>query len=225
MLFTYLLEKLVVLFGLTKFETPERMKRLDAPIFKSALGWICLLAGVVFSEAWAQSSAVIQEQNESKIYLKIDPMLLQSDLDNLFNQVNNLTLNVGSITWSDVLNNGDTPGRNVNFFGFHAFGLGDLTAGGTLSADSLVLLKDATIAGGLKVNQNVIIDRNLYVDSVRNNPATDLILFSSEDFRLDVDTDIYIDAGDDFDITTNDRFSVVADDSVYIGVDASGDAA
>ena len=173
---------------------------------------------------FAQSSAVTQEQNGSKVYLKIDPQFLRSDLDNLFSQTNNLSLQLASTTWADILTNGTSPGVDVNFSGFHAFGLGDLTAGGTLTADSLVLLKDASIAGGLAVNLNVIIEQSLYVDSVRNNPSTDLTLFSNEDFKLDVNTDIFMDAGDDFDITTNDRFSVVADDSVYIGVDASGDA-
>jgi uncharacterized protein (TIGR02145 family) len=178
----------------------------------------------VASEAWAQSTAVTQEQNGSKVYLKIDPQFLQSDLDSLFYKVNLLNASISNISWASALNNGATPGRNVDFFGFDALGLEDLTAAGTLSADSLVLLKDASIAGGLTVNQNVTINQNLYVDSVRNNPSTDLTLFSSEDFKLDVSADIILDAGDDLYIYTNDRFIVDADDSVFVGVDATGDA-
>jgi uncharacterized protein (TIGR02145 family) len=200
------------------------MKRLVAFTFKSALGLVCLFACVVASEAWAQSTAVTQEQNGSKVYLKIDPQFLQSDLDSLFYKVNLLNASISNISWASALNNGATPGRNVDFFGFDALGLEDLTAAGTLSADSLVLLKDASIAGGLTVNQNVTINQNLYVDSVRNNPSTDLTLFSSEDFKLDVSADIILDAGDDLYIYTNDRFIVDADDSVFVGVDATGDA-
>jgi uncharacterized protein (TIGR02145 family) len=142
----------------------------------------------------------------------------------LFYKVNLLNASISNISWASALNNGATPGRNVDFFGFDALGLEDLTAAGTLSADSLVLLKDASIAGGLTVNQNVTINQNLYVDSVRNNPSTDLTLFSSEDFKLDVSADIILDAGDDLYIYTNDRFIVDADDSVFVGVDATGDA-
>lgn len=149
---------------------------------------------------------------------------MRSDLDSLFYQVNLLNASISNISWASALNNGATPGRNVDFFGFDALGLEDLTAAGTLSADSLVLLKDASIAGGLTVNQNVTINQNLYVDSVRNNPSTDLTLFSSEDFKLDVSADIILDAGDDLYIYTNDRFIVDADDSVFVGVDATGDA-
>lgn len=84
----------------------------------------------------------------SKVYLELDLHLLEAELDALNNQASGSQ----NLTWSSVLSNGNSPGVDVNFSGYDAMGIGDVSATGTVAADSLVLNKDATIAGRLQVS-------------------------------------------------------------------------
>ena len=113
--------------------------------------------------AQAQSSAVVQHGNGSKIFLKIDAHLLRSNLDTLFTKAADLQNQINTLSWADVLTNGTSPGVDVDFFGYSALGLGQVTTTGTVTADSLVLNKDASVAGRLVVSDVVSFGDSLLV--------------------------------------------------------------
>gem|GEM_PF-1824885 len=96
---------------------------------------------------WGQQNAVVSETSGSRVYLEMSLPALQSNLDTLFAR----SAQASSLTWSDVLANGGSPGVDVAFNGFSASGIGDLAASGTVTADSLVLNKDADLLGRLSI--------------------------------------------------------------------------
>lgn len=96
---------------------------------------------------WGQQNAVVSETSGSRVYLEMSLPALQSNLDTLFAR----SAQGSSLTWSDVLANGGSPGVDVAFNGFSASGIGDLAASGTVTADSLVLNKDADLLGRLSI--------------------------------------------------------------------------
>lgn len=117
------------------------------------------------SLAWSQSNyqQVVTATGEgNKVYLEVNALHLQQSIDSIFSQLTPDNLG-GSNDWSDVLGNGNNPGMDVNFSSYDAYGMGDLTASGTLTADSLVLGKDATIAGGLSVTGVTSLGDSLHV--------------------------------------------------------------
>lgn len=89
---------------------------------------------------------VVQSVHGNRVFLEINPGNLQVTLDSITS-----SLSSENFKWSNVLTNGASPGMDVNFFGYDALGLGQVTTTGTFTGDSLVLVKDATIAGRLSV--------------------------------------------------------------------------
>lgn len=112
----------------------------------------------------AQQNAVITDQQGSKVYLKLDTKLLQGDLDTLYAETSSLQTQITNRNWADVLAAGATPGMHVDFFGFEALGLGAVTTEGTFTGDSLVLQKDATVAGRLDVSNVTSLGDSLLVE-------------------------------------------------------------
>jgi hypothetical protein len=92
---------------------------------------------------WGQQNAVVSETAGNRVYLEMSLPTLQSNLDTLFARCSQAS----SLNWSDVLANGGSPGVDVAFNGFSASGIGDLAASGTVTADSLILNKDAALFG------------------------------------------------------------------------------
>ena len=91
---------------------------------------------------------------------------LRANLDTLFAASANANASLQNLSWSDVLQNGTTPGVDVDFFGYDASGLGNITTSGTVTGDSLVLNKDATISGKLDVSNVVAFGDSLNVTGV-----------------------------------------------------------
>ena len=101
------------------------------------------------STMWGQQSAVSTEISGNRVYLEMNLSGLQADLDTLFARTSSSSSS--SLTWSDVLSNGGTPGMDVNFNGYDALGLENVFANGRVTADSLVVNLDAEIAGRLNL--------------------------------------------------------------------------
>ena len=124
-----------------------------------ALSTLCVL---FTSNAQAQSTGWRVTESKvvgSKVYLDLDLRLLEDQLEILHNGLTS----AASATWGDVLSNGGNPGMDVNFSGYDANGIADVTATGTITADSLVLNKDADITGRLNVTNVVTLSDSLKV--------------------------------------------------------------
>ncbi len=112
----------------------------------------------------AQQSAVKHLVEGSRTYFRIDPALLRSDLDTLYFEAAALNEQLGNYAWADALGNGTNPGVDVDFFGYEIKGAGGVTTSGTFGGDSLVLNKDAEIAGRLEVVGVATIGDSLWVE-------------------------------------------------------------
>ncbi len=112
----------------------------------------------------AQQVAVKQVIDGSKAYFRIDPSLLRGDLDTLFAASASAKQQLEGLSWAAVLGNGTNPGVDVDFYGYEALGLGAVTTSGTFEGDSLVLNKDAEIAGRLEVVGVATIGDSLWVE-------------------------------------------------------------
>lgn len=112
----------------------------------------------------AQQTAVQTATTGDKVYIQIDGLSLRSNLDTLFQEVTSLQGQIDALSWADVLENGTTPGVDVNFFGYDATGLGQVTTTGTFTGDSLVLMKDAAIAGRLDLTGVAALGDSLLVE-------------------------------------------------------------
>ena len=145
--------------------TQRNLARLSCSVFIRSVRWAAciLLCSGVATLAQAQSSAVVQHGDPQKIFLKIDAHLLRSNLDTLFTKAADLQNQINTLSWADVLTNGTSPGVDVDFFGYSALGLGQVTTTGTVTADSLVLNKDASVAGRLVVSDVVSLGDSLLV--------------------------------------------------------------
>lgn len=113
-----------------------------------------LLNTLGWSELKAQSSAVETVQAGSKVFLEINAQQLQTELNSLFNA----TSGAANSDWNTVLTNGSNPGMDVNFSGYDAIGFGHINADGTVTADSLVLNKDASVTGMITVDSLKVTD-------------------------------------------------------------------
>jgi hypothetical protein len=69
------------------------------------------------------------------------------------------------LEWVDVLTNGNNPGMNVNYNGFSVFGIDSLTSTGVITADSLILTKDADITGKLSLGDSLVVAGAAALDS------------------------------------------------------------
>ena len=135
------------------------MNRLVCTII--AFGGIFLM-----SNANAQQNAVHGQVQGNRIYMSVNPEALKANLDTLFTNNASTQSALNNLTWSDVLGNGTTPGMDVDFFGYNASGLGQVTTTGTFTGDSLVLNKDAAITGRLSVTDVVSLGDSLAVTGV-----------------------------------------------------------
>lgn len=113
-----------------------------------------LLNTLGWSELKAQSSVVETVQAGSKVFLEINAQQLQTELNSLFNA----TSGAANSDWNTVLTNGSNPGMDVNFSGYDAIGFGHINADGTVTADSLVLNKDASVTGMITVDSLKVTD-------------------------------------------------------------------
>ena len=130
---------------------------------------------------FAQQTAVVSAESGDKVYLRVEATSLRSNLDTLFTNAAGLQDQIDDLSWADVLENGTTPGQDVNFFGYDATGLGNVTTTGTFTGDSLVLNKDAAITGRLNVTDVTSLSDSLLVsgtvvlnDSLRVVKATSI---------------------------------------------------
>ena len=108
-----------------------------------------LVTGLAYAQDEYQQVVVSTSQGD-KVFLEVNARHLQQSIDSLFFRIDPENFE-STDAWSDVLENGNNPGMDVNFSAYDAYGITDLTADGTLTADSLVLGKDASIAGSLSV--------------------------------------------------------------------------
>ena len=101
------------------------------------------IVGLAFScslTTWGQQSAVISESSGNRVFMEVSTTGLRSDLDTLYARIANFGQVAGaasSLTWSDVLTNGGNPGGDVNFTGYDALGLANVSASGTMTVDSI----------------------------------------------------------------------------------------
>ena len=120
-----------------------------------------ICTGVTLGQTTIQSTAVVSERVNDKVFLSLDLYALRGNLDSLFSQLSQVSTTssgASSSTWGDVLGNGNNPERDVQFSGYDALGIEDLVATGTLTADSLILNKDAAISGDLNVSGKSALD-------------------------------------------------------------------
>ncbi len=96
--------------------------------------------------------------------MKVDGTLLRGDLDTLFARSAGVQDQIDNLSWADVLENGTSPGVDVDFFGFDAENLGNVTTTGTFTGDSLVLNKDASITGRLNITGITSLSDSLLVE-------------------------------------------------------------
>lgn len=123
------------------------------------------------SSMQAQSDAVTTAQSGSKVFLEVNAQQLQFELDSLFNA----TSGAANSDWNTILSNGSNPGMDVNFSGYDATGLGDVSASGIVTSDSLVLNKDATVAGMMTIDSLKVTDVILgQISSLSNLSSDDL---------------------------------------------------
>lgn len=129
---------------------------------------ILLAFGIVgcFHAAYAQQPVVQSQALGNKVFIDIDPYALKANLDTLFAQGTTSSAALGALTWADVLDNGTSPGIDVDFFGFDLTGLGEVVASGTLAADSLTLNKDAVVTGRLTLGNVATFADSLKVNGV-----------------------------------------------------------
>ncbi len=119
----------------------------------------------------AQSNAVTTAQSGSKVFLRVNGEQLRVELDSLFNA----NSNAANSDWNTILSNGSNPGMDVDFSGYDATGLGDVSASGTVTSDSLVLSKDATVAGMMTIDSLKVTDIILgQISSLSNLSSDDL---------------------------------------------------
>ena len=132
------------------------------------IGILAILIATILStsEASAQQNAVHGQVQGNRIYMSVNPEALKANLDTLFMNSASTQSALNNLTWSDVLGNGTTPGMDVDFFGYNASGLGQVTTTGTFTGDSLVLNKDAAITGRLSVTDVVSLGDSLAVTGV-----------------------------------------------------------
>jgi len=132
------------------------------------IGILAILIATILStsETSAQQNAVHGQVQGNRIYMSVNPEALKANLDTLFMNSASTQSALNNLTWSDVLGNGTTPGMDVDFFGYNASGLGQVTTTGTFTGDSLVLNKDAAITGRLSVTDVVSLGDSLAVTGV-----------------------------------------------------------
>lgn len=113
--------------------------------------------------AWGQQSSVNTSSQGNKVYIEVSPLDLRSNLDTLFSNTASLGSTLENLSWADVLENGTSPGVDVDFSGYDATGLGQVTTTGTFTGDSLNLNKDAVITGRLTIGNVTVLNDSLTV--------------------------------------------------------------
>jgi uncharacterized protein (TIGR02145 family) len=145
------------------------MKHLNIPLWRvrtSILAAAFTLGLVQNSNLLAQTDyqqVIHTTTSGNRVFMEINMLNLQESLDSLFLNMSSIQAGGSGSSWSDVLANGSNPGTDINFNSFGISGLGELTSTGTLTADSLVLTKDAEIAGKLSVTDVVTVGDSLKV--------------------------------------------------------------
>ena len=126
-------------------------------------GFCVLQATQLLSQSPSYQNVVQTSVMGNKAFLEMNMLNLQQSLDTVFARLGSAGSSGSTQSWSDVLGNGSNPGMDINFHSFDVFGLGGLTSTGTLSADSLMLGKDAEITGSLAVTDVVSFGDSLSV--------------------------------------------------------------
>ena len=123
--------------------------------FKSLFALVGLLFCLFQANAQSYQQVVQTSGSGDKGFLEINLRNLQESMDSIFSNLSGLSSSFSSVSWGGVLQNGSNPGMDINFNSYDIQGLGNLTATGTLNADSLTLNKDADITGSLSVTDVV----------------------------------------------------------------------
>ena len=128
-------------------------------LLKSAGSCLMLLSFAIPGVAQSDSDpnppqVVTSTTHGNRIYLEIEAQSLQGAIDSIYARMSE----IGEQDWSTILENGSDPGMDVDFGGYDATNLQDLTAAGAISAGSLTVT--ATIDG--------------QVDDISNHDSDDL---------------------------------------------------
>ena len=102
-----------------------------------------LFCGSTTATAQQATAQIIRaDVNGNQIHMYLDHDSLQSLINRTMSAMD-ANEDGALLEWSDALTNGNNPGMNVNYNGFSVFGIDSLTSTGLLTADSLILHKDA----------------------------------------------------------------------------------
>ena len=117
------------------FDSLVNLSKMNTKRFFTTAG---LLLSAVFGFAQTGSApslpqVVVSSNQGHRVYLEIQPATLQAVIDSLHAMI----VEIGGSDWSTILENGSDPGMDVDFGGYDATNLADLTATGTISAGNL----------------------------------------------------------------------------------------
>ena len=128
----------------------------------ATVGFLLCLALATLSPQRSYGQVVQRSTSGNKAFLEINMLNLEHALDSLFSSITSLE-SASNASWSDVLSNGSNPGMDIDFSSYGITGIDGLTSTGTLTADSLILNKDADITGRLSVTDVVALGDSLTV--------------------------------------------------------------
>ncbi len=123
------------------------------------IGWS--VQGLAQSEPDASPPQVVVTNFQgNRAYLEIRANNLQDAINELYY----LSVGAANSGWSTILENGSNPGMDVNYSGYDILGVGSFGADGTLSADSLILMKDGVVQGSLTLQSGLHVDSIFALD-------------------------------------------------------------
>ena len=140
---------------------------------KNSFSFLAAFCVLIFALFCGSTTAIAQQAtarvvradiNGNQFHMYLDHDSLQSLIDRTMGAMDangNGTL----LQWADALTNGNNPGMNVNYNGFSVFGIDSLTSTGLLTADSLILHKDAAITGKLSLGDSLAVAGAAALDS------------------------------------------------------------
>jgi hypothetical protein len=132
---------------------------------------LAILLSLSVTSVTGQVQVVRADINGNKIHMYLDHDSLQSFVNQTASFIDGSATamdandNGTDLEWVDVLTNGNNPGMNVNYNGFSVFGIDSLTSTGVITADSLILTKDADITGKLSLGDSLVVAGAAALDS------------------------------------------------------------
>ncbi|MFZ8837224.1 MAG: hypothetical protein ACO2XQ_09275, partial [Flavobacteriales bacterium] len=128
---------------------------------------VVVIGMIASTAAWSQTdvSQVVRSSNAGgEMHIWVDHYQLLTFSDSVVRSLDAVVDGQWN-GWSDVLANQNSPGVDVDFDGYNAYGVEDLTCTGTVTSDSLVLNKDAVIAGVMTLNGTLSLASGSITDS------------------------------------------------------------